>query len=70
MCNCFTSFLKTIFNFDKRSEKKLEDKYEGKPKYNKNLNSKRPGPIITDVEDFTSVSKIKKKHKTPINKII
>lgn len=61
MCYCFTSFFKTIFNFDKRSEKKLEDKYEEKPKY-----SKRPGPIITDLEDFTSVYKIKRKHKTPI----
>ena len=24
---------------------------------------KRPGPIITDVEDFTSVAKHKKKHR-------
>lgn len=27
------------------------------------ITRKRPGPIITDVKDFTSVAKEKKKHK-------
>ena len=53
MCGCLVLYFK---NKDKDSSIiKNNDK--------NNRNFKRPGPIITDVVDFTTVSKEKKKHK-------
>ena len=55
MCGCLVSYFK---NKDKHKDSgiiKNNDK--------NNINFKRPGPIITDVIDFTTVSREKKKHK-------
>jgi hypothetical protein len=53
MCGCLVSYFKN------------KDKDSGIIKNNdkNNINFKRPGPIITDVVDFTTVSKEKKKYK-------